>query len=76
MKAAAVFTVFLILFTSAALAIPAPMFPGNMVPVWLNIPQSLYVPYISAIVNGIVYSLSAWAVFVLISKRLEKAHEE
>ena len=65
---------FFIFFTLATLAVPIPLFPGNMVhPMFssLGIPVSFYTPLLDAVANGILYGFAVWIAFVLISKRLE-----
>jgi len=67
MRAAAIFVAFFLLFTLASLAVPVPMFPGNMIEMWVD------VPYINAIVNGLTYGFITWIVFFFISRRIEKS---
>ncbi len=73
MKAAAIFVVFFLLFTSASIAVPVPLFPGNMIPTWFRIPISVYTPYIEAVANGLLYGFITWIVFFFINRRLDKA---
>jgi len=73
MRVAAIFVAFFLLFTLASLAVPVPMFPGNMIPVWFRIPPSTYDPYIEALMNGVVYGFITWLVFFLVSRRMDKA---
>jgi hypothetical protein len=75
MKGGAIFIVFFIFFTSATLAVPVPLFPGNLVRFAykaMSIPSSLYTPLIDAMVNGAVYGFIVWVMFVLVSKKLEE----
>jgi hypothetical protein len=67
MKARAIFVAFFLLFTCASIVVPVPLFPGNMVQMWLN------VPYINAIVNGLTYGFITWIVFFLVNRRIEKS---
>ena len=74
MRSAAIFLVFFIFFTLATLAVPIPLFPGNIVHSIfssLMIPLFLYTPLLDALANGILYSFIVWIVFVLVSRRLE-----
>jgi len=68
-----VFVCFFILFTAASYAVPVPLFPGSIVPLlgFVTIP-SLYAPFVSAFVNGLVYGFVVWLVFVLVSRRFEE----
>ena len=71
--------VFLVFFTLATLAVPIPLFPGNMVhSVFssLGIPVSLYTSLLEAVANGILYGFIIWIVFVLVSRRLEEPEVE
>jgi len=72
LRGKAIFAAFFLLFTLASLAVPVPLFPGNMVPTWFNIPAAVYAPLINAITNGVVYGLFVWLIFVLATKRLEE----
>lgn len=76
MKNSLVFVVFFVFFTLATLAVPIPMFPGNAIHTWFGIPPTQYTSYISAITNGITYSLVTWIVYVLIVKKIEKSTAE
>jgi len=67
MRAGAIFLAFFLLFTCASIAVPVPMFPGNMVQKWLS------VPYISAVVNGLTYGLITWIVFLFVNRKIEKS---
>jgi hypothetical protein len=67
MRAGAIFLAFFFLFTCASIAVPVPMFPGNMLQTWLD------VPYINALVNGLTYGLITWIVFLFINGRIEKS---
>jgi large-conductance mechanosensitive channel len=70
MKGAYLFVVFFFIFASAMLLIPLPMFPGDNILAWANV-TSKYTYFFSALINGIVYGLVAWAIFMVIMKRLE-----
>jgi hypothetical protein len=79
MRGGAIFLVFFIFFTLATLAVPTPLFPGNMVHSVFNslgIPVSFYNPLLDAVANGILYGFIVWIVFVLVSKRLEEPEVE
>lgn len=66
MRAAAFFVAFFFLFTFALLAVPVPMFPGNIVDRWFTF------PYINAIANGLTYGFVTWLIFFFVSKRIDK----
>jgi len=72
LRGGAVFFAFFILFTLASLAVPVPLFPGNMVPVWFAL-TSTASSLISAVANGITYGLVVWLVFILATKRLDES---
>jgi hypothetical protein len=73
MRTSAIFLIFFILFTSASIAVPIPLFPGNVVPTLLQIPASEYVRYLEALTNGLTYGFIIWVVFFLVDKKLEKS---
>jgi hypothetical protein len=69
-KGAYFFTVFFLLFVSATLLIPTPMFPGDTFLAMVNLATLEYAYIIGALINALVYSLIAWAIFVLAMKRI------
>jgi len=73
MRGGAIFLAFFALFTVASYAVPVPMFPGNLVPAlgFVTVPTE-YAPFVSAVVNGLVYGFVIWLVFVLVSRRFEE----
>ena len=73
MRGGAIFLVFFALFTLASFAVPVPLFPGNVVPVWFSLPSPNYAPLVSALVNGVTYGLVVWLVFVLATRKLEES---
>jgi len=68
-----VFLVFFGLFTLASLAVPVPLFPGNMVHVWVDLPSTDFVSFVSAATNGVTYGLVVWLVFVLATRKLDES---
>jgi len=76
MKDSPIFVAFFVFFTLATIVAPIPMFPGNMIDIWLETPSMSYALYVSAIINGITYGLVAWIVYVLASKMIEKSTSE
>lgn len=79
MRGGAIFLVFFIVFTLATLAVPVPLFPGNMVhPVCeaLSIPVAFYTPLLDALANGLLYGFIVWIIYVLVSKKLEEPEVE
>lgn len=75
MRGGAIFLVFFIFFTSATLAVPIPLFPGNIVHSVFSssgIPVSFYTTLFEAVANGLLYGLLVWIVFVLVSRKLEE----
>ena len=71
MKALAIFVAFFLIFTSASIAVPIPLFPGSMVPTLLKISPSDYLIYLEALINGLTYGFLTWIIFRLIDKKLE-----
>lgn len=73
MRAAAIFAAFFLLFTCASIAVPVPLFPGNMITTLFGIPVSGYTPYLEAVANGLLYAFITWLVFLVINKKMDKA---
>lgn len=75
MRSGAIFLVFFVFFTLATLAVPIPLFPGNIVRSVFSsfgIPFSFYTPLLDAMANGLLYGFIIWIAFVLVSRRLEE----
>jgi len=74
LRGGAVFLSFFILFTLASIAVPVPLFPGNMFPAWFGLAASdTYTSLFSAVVNGITYGMIIWLVFILATRRLDES---
>ena len=73
MRAKPIFFVFFILFTAASVAVPIPLFPGNMITALFRLPFSSYMPYIEAITNGLTYGFFTWLLLFIVDKKLEKS---
>ena len=73
MRTSAIFLIFFILFSFASIAVPIPLFPGNMLPTVLEIPASEYIQYLEALTNGLTYGFITWLVFFVVNKKLEKS---
>ena len=73
MRGSPIFFSFFILFMLASLAVPVPLFPGNMVPTWLGVSTSNYASLFSALVNGGTYGFLVWAVFVVATRGLDES---
>lgn len=73
MRGGAVFLSFFIVFTLASIAVPVPLFPGNMFPGWFGLYSDTYASLFSAVVNGITYGLIVWLVFILATRRLDES---
>jgi hypothetical protein len=72
-KASAIFFAFLLLFTSASIAVPIPLFPGNMVSTLVEVPAAEYIVYLEAFTNGVTYAFITWAVFFLLVRKIESS---
>jgi hypothetical protein len=73
MRATAIFVAFFLLFTSASIAVPIPLFPGNVISTLLGIPPSEYLPYLEALTNGLTYGFISWIVFLLLVRKIENS---
>ena len=72
MRATAVFVVFFVLFTTASIAVPIPLFPGNAVQAWLKTAIQEYSIYMGAVANGLLYGFLMWTVLFLIDRRINR----
>jgi len=63
MRATPIFFASFILFTAASIAIPIPLFPGNIISTLSRIPTSEYTIYLQALTNGITYGFTIWIIF-------------
>jgi len=73
MRGGAVFLAFFILFTLATLAVPVPLFPGNLVSMWFVMSSAYYTSLFSAVVNGVTYGFLVWLVFVVATRSLDES---
>ena len=65
-----IFMVFFTLFTAASLLIPSPMFPGNVLCTLIGASVSQYTSILSALFNGVLYSVALGLIFIAVSQRL------
>jgi len=72
----AIFLSFFLLFTLVSMAVPVPLFPGNMIPTWIGLPASSVTGYLGAIANGATYGFIIWIAFNLGYRRFRKADLE
>jgi len=72
-RGGAVFLAFFLLFTLASLAVPVPLFPGNIIHTLLGLPVDSYAPIVSALTNGITYGLIVWLVFAVATRKLDES---
>ena len=72
MRGVIILVSFLLLFMSASLLIPSPMFPGNFFCTLIGESISEYSRFLSAVFNGVFYGAILWLVFAVISRRLEE----
>jgi len=72
MRGAPILMAFFLLFASASLLIPSPMFPGNVFCALIGGAVSQYSGYLSAVFNGVFYGVILWLIFVVVSKRFEE----
>lgn len=71
MKGGAIFLAFFVFFTLATLAVPIPLFPGNMMHSLFS-SSEVYTPLFDAMANGILYGFIIWMAYVLVSRKLEE----
>jgi hypothetical protein len=70
MKGSKILVAFFLIFTSASLLIPSPIFPGNVLCAFLGGEVSQFNGVVGAFLNGVFYGVVVWLVFVGISRRL------
>jgi len=73
MRATAIFVAFFLMFTSASIAVPIPLFPGNMISSLFGTPTSEFMTYLEALTNGLTYGFITWLVFFVVDRKLEKS---
>ena len=73
MRATAVFIAFFLLFTAASIAVPIPIFPGNILPSLFQNSSSTILHYLEALINGLTYGIIIWIVFFFVDRKLEKS---
>jgi protein-S-isoprenylcysteine O-methyltransferase Ste14 len=70
----AIFLSFFLLFTLVSAAVPVPLFPGNMVPIWIELSDPYIAIFLGAIANGATYGFIVWLVFNLGNRWVKKAN--
>lgn len=73
MRGGGVFLAFFLFFTLASLAVPVPLFPGNMINTFFTLPSEAYALLVEALANGLTYGLFVWLVFVLATRKLDES---
>jgi hypothetical protein len=72
MRGTSILIIFFVMFTSACLLIPSPMFPGNAFCSLIGEATNQYAEFLSALFNGAFYGVILWLVFASISRRFEE----
>ena len=75
MKGGHFFIIFFLILVTAVLLIPAPMFPGDNLLAMAKLATSEYTFILGALINALLYSLIAWAVFVLAMRRMKSTSD-
>lgn len=70
MRGSKILVAFFLIFTSASLLIPSPIFPGNVLCALLGGGVSPFNGVVGAFLNGVFYGVVVWLVFVGISRKL------
>ncbi|MCL6579960.1 MAG: hypothetical protein K6T73_11400 [Candidatus Bathyarchaeota archaeon] len=68
----AIFLSFFLLFTLASLAVPIPLFPGNVIVTLLSTQNNQYILLLNALANGLTYGFIIWLIFYIGNKKLSK----
>ena len=72
MRGAPILVIFFLMFTTASLLAPFPMFPGNFLCLAIGPGINPVALYISAVFNGLFYGAFVWLAFVGLSRKLEQ----
>ncbi len=73
MHSLAVFTVFFSIFLASSLALPVPLFPGNLAGYLFMASNVVVTSFVSGLVNGVFYGFLAWIATTLSFKWIERA---
>ena len=72
MRGTPILLIFFLMFITASLLAPFPMFPGNYICYEIGPTVIQYALYLGAAFNGLFYGAIIWAVFAGLSKKLEQ----
>lgn len=72
MQGLIIFATFFAIFLASTVAIPSPLFPGNIICLLFDISNVSQASITSALANGIFYGFIAWIIFSLGSRWIEK----
>jgi len=72
MRGVPILIIFFLMFTTASLLAPFPMFPGNFLCLAIGSAVVAYTQYLSAAFNGLFYGVVVWLMFAGISRKLEQ----
>ena len=73
MRGIVVFVVFFTIFLVSSIAIPSPLFPGNVICSLIGLSGMQYTFLVGAFANGLVYGFAAWTIFYLVFGWVERA---
>jgi len=72
MRGTPILIIFFLMFTTASILAPFPMFPGNFLCTKLGLTVAEYALYLGAAFNGLFYGVVVWLVFAGLSRKLEQ----
>jgi hypothetical protein len=72
MRGTPILIIFFLLFTTASVLVPIPLFPGSFLSNSISPTIGQYAQYVSAVLNGIFYGSMVWLVFIGLSRKLEQ----
>ena len=72
MRGTPILLIFFLMFTTASLMAPFPMFPGNLICYKIGLAVAQYALYLGAAFNGLFYGALVWAIFAGLSRKLEQ----
>ncbi len=73
MHSLTIFTIFFFIFLASSLALPVPLFPGNLASYLFVTSNTVAASFVSGLVNGVFYGFLAWLVTIVSFRWIERA---
>ena len=72
LRAKGIFIAFFLIFTLALIAVPIPLFPGNLLQSVTTANNNFLNSLLISVINGFIYGLITWLIFIMFYRRIEK----